>query len=281
LVETREITQGLFDALGMRLSQGRPFDPRERETGGVAVVNEAFLGALLGAATPIGRRFTPAGGEEAFTIIGVVSDVRDGGPEEPPLPTAYFPFGAGPWGAFWPYLVAAVRVQGNPLRVLPTIRERIAELDPDVPFADITSLAAIATDKLGEQRRTATFLFSLFAALALLLGAGGVFSVMAFTVTQRTQEMGLRQALGASGGEILRHVVGQGVVLAAVGIAVGLLGTVTLGRTLSGLLYEVDPLDPVILGGVSALLGAVAVLACYLPARRAASVEPTVALRHD
>lgn len=279
-MENREITRGLFETLGMRMLQGRPFSSQDRDAGGVAIVNEAFVRTVLGDTPPLGRRFAPQGSEGPFTIVGVVSDVRDGGPEQAPLPTAYYPHGAGPWG-YWPYLVAMVRSSGDPLELVPALRRRIAELDPEVPLAEVTTLEARRVQTLGSQRLTAAFLFNLFGALALLLGTGGVYSVMAFTVTQRMREMGLRRALGASGREIIQGVVGQGLALTGIGVAIGFPGVVALRRVLSELLFEISALDAATLAGVAALLAGTAVLACWLPARRAARVDPMTALRQD
>ncbi len=280
LVETRETTPGLFTALGMRVIMGRSFTEQDRRNGGVVIVNRAFVRAVFGSSQPLGRSFAPSNSEGLFTIVGVVNDVRDFGPDEAAPPIAYYPYGAGPWGT-WPYLVVAARVEGNPLRAVPTIRERLAVIDPEVPLAEIATMEDIATETLGAQRRTALFLFGLFAVVALALGAVGIYSVMAYTVEQRTREMGIRRALGASADSVIRLVLRQSLWLAGIGVGIGLLGALALGRALSSLLFDVSPFDPITLASVAAILVGVALAACYLPARRAASVSAMEALRHD
>jgi predicted permease len=291
IVEGRAVTAGWFPALGMSLRAGRMLTPADRRPGGGVLVNEAFVAELRDNSGP-GRAMTDDGEvlgetlvlswspESRFPIVGIVSDVRDFGPAAAPRPTVYWHTGAEPIGVN-AYLTAAIRTTGDPMDLLPAVRQRIAALDPNIPLVDVATLEELAMERLGGDRRSALSLLSIFAALATALGAVGIYGLMSFAVSRRTHEIGVRVALGSSHAGVLRLVLGDGLRLAALGIVIGTLLSLLTGRLLAGLLYEVTPADPRGLAAVSAVLLATALLACWVPARRAARVEVVEALRGD
>jgi putative ABC transport system permease protein len=177
-----------------------------------------------------------------------------------------------------PALAVVVRTQGDPAALASSVRGAIAEIDPGQPVYDLQSLDQLVAKSLGQRRFTLTLML-LFGVIALVLSAVGIYGVMAFAVTQRTQEIGIRMALGASAIDVLRLIVGSGMSLAAIGVVVGLAGALGITRLMSSLLFGVSPTDVLTFALVSAGLLIVALLACYLPARRAMKVDPLVALR--
>jgi putative ABC transport system permease protein len=205
-----------------------------------------------------------------------VEDVREHGPDEPPAPTIYFPHLQGDRST----MSLTVRTAGEPLEIMPDVRRIAGQLDSELPLFGISRLDQLIYDGMGSRRFTMSLL-SVFAALALLLGAVGIYGVMAYTVAQRTREIGLRQALGASPQTVLKLVVMQGVRMAGAGILFGTLGAFMLRRVMGSLWFEVSSLDPSVYVAVAGLLALVAVIACFVPARRAAAVDPMVALRQE
>ncbi len=278
LVELRAVTPGYFPATGVRLVSGRMLTVADRQSGGGVLVNEEFVRRRLGDRDPLREALVPTWAAQAWPIVGVVADTRDFGPTEGPRPTAYWMVGADPHGIN-AYLTAAVRTSGPPRDLLPPIVERLARLDPDLPLVDIFTLDEIAASTLGSGRRSLLSLLSTFAGIALFLGALGIYGVVSFAVARRTRELGVRMALGATRGNVLGLVLGHGVRLAALGVALGLFGALLTGRLLAGLLFEVSPADPLSLAAVAGLFLAVAVFACWVPARRASHVAVVEALR--
>jgi putative ABC transport system permease protein len=173
-----------------------------------------------------------------------------------------------------------VRTHGNPMDLLPAVRQQVSEIDPQVPIYGAETLEQVAADSMAEPRMTAS-LVSLFGGLVLFLAVAGIYGVIAYWVTERTHEIGVRMALGAERRDVLRMVVGQGLRLALIGVAIGIAGAFVLTRFLASLLYGVKATDPLTFIAVSFILIAVALLACYIPARRAAKVDPMVALRYE
>lgn len=271
------VAPGAFAALGIPLKRGRDFD--ENDTADrplVAIVNEAVVRESFAGENPIGRTiFCPFDRDDGMTIVGVVGDVRQRNPAIAPGPECYMPYTQHDYNASTLHVVT--RTAGDPTPFAATVRRLAAEISPYVAVS-FTTMDAMVSTRL-EDPRFRALLFGLFAGLAVCLAMVGVYGVMAYAVEQRSQEIGLRMALGASSGSVLRLILRQGMVLAAAGLALGLTGAVAATRLLSTLLFEVQPVDTQVHLGVVVLLGVMALVAGYLPARRAAVVDPMVAVR--
>jgi putative ABC transport system permease protein len=209
--------------------------------------------------------------------VGVVGDVRGFALEEPPLPTMYWPVAQI---RSTPSLAIVVRTNSDPAALAGPVRDAIAEIDRAQPIYDMQTLEQLVAKSLDQRRFTLTLML-LFGVIALVLSAIGIYGVMAFAVTQRTQEIGIRMALGASALDVLKMVVGSGMFLALIGVVVGLIGAFGLTRLMASLLFGISPTDLVTFGSVTVGLLMVALLACYIPARRATKVDPLVALRYE
>lgn len=277
LVEMRGVTPGWFDATGQRIVEGRlPTSADARPGTRAIVVNRALARSLFPEGDAIGRELRD--GDEAWTIVGVVSDVRDFGPAEDPRPTAYWPYGGDVLS--FRSMSVLVRADGaSTTALLPAIRERLRALDADLPLEDVATLETLASRTLGRERRATLALVGAFAILAVVLALVGIYAVMAFVVEERRREVGVRVALGATRTGIVRLVCGRGLQLAAIGIAIGLAGAFLAGRAVAHLLWQVRPADPLTLAGTALLFLAIALAGAALPARRAAKVEVTEALR--
>jgi putative ABC transport system permease protein len=279
--QDRQVTPGWFAAMGIPLTHGRLIQPSDDEKAPrVLVVNESFAKRFFQNGDAIGKRVRLGKLTTEFpwaTIVGIVGDVRNFALDEPPLPTMYWPVNQI---RATPSLAIVVRTQSDPLTLTSPVREAIAAIDPAQPIYGMQTLEQLVAKSLGQRRFTLTLML-LFGVIALVLSAIGIYGVMAFAVTQRTQEIGIRMALGASALDVLKMVVGSGMFLAAIGVAVGLIGAFGLTRLMSSLLFGVSPTDLVTFGLVTAGLLMVALLACYIPARRATKVDPLVALRYE
>jgi len=250
----------------------------------VAIVNEAFAKRFLPGVDPLTQRLiieelVPGqprlGAPFEWQIVGVTRSVRNAGPRRE-MEEIAVPYEQSPW----PATTVAVRTAVDPESLRNTMAAIVTSMDPDLPMADVKTMDQIVDESLASDRFSAV-LFGSFAALALLLAAVGVYGVMSFTVAQRTHEIGLRMALGAGRLDVLRGVLGEGLGTALLGIALGSLGAYGVGRVMQGMWYEVGAMDPIAFGAVAALLLMSATVACLIPARRAASVDPMVALRED
>jgi putative ABC transport system permease protein len=269
------ISEDYFRALRIPLWQGRFFVESDRtETEPVVVVNQAFAGRYFTDASVLGQ--TIVCWNKAWRIVGVVADVRPNGLRADAGPTMYFPYRQ----MARPNARLIVRTEGEPLSVLKPLRHEILALTPNRPAPRIRTIDEMLGGQTAPMRFTVRLL-SLFAALALLLAAVGVYGLMAFFVSQRTQEIGIRMALGARSVDIGKAVLRQSLRLTSVGLALGLAGALAATRIIRSLLYEVSPTDPLTFVCVGVLLAGVALLASYLPARRAARVDPMVALRYE
>jgi putative ABC transport system permease protein len=270
-----------FETMGIPLVKGRYFDARDTaDAPGVAIVSEKLAQKYWPGEDPVGKRITFEGGQQQprfREVVGVVGHVRNEGLEGESRGQYYVPYVQRPNNAD---LFLVVRTDGDPAALAPAVRSRIASVDKDLPVYKVTTMEKLVSDSLA-QRRFLMFLFGVFAALALALAVVGLYGVMSYSVTQRTHELGLRMALGAQGWDVLKMVVGQGMVLVAVGLAVGLTLAFALSRYMSSQLYEVSAVDPLTYAGIALLLAAVAFLACFIPARRATKVDPMVALRYE
>jgi len=268
----RPVTADYFKTVSIALLSGRAFNGQDRAGAqAVAVVNQTFVKTWFPQGEPVGRRLQREG--QSILIVGVVADVAPeaGAASRPAL---YVPFSQFPV----PGMSLLLRAADNPLGLVPAIRERIRALDPNVPLDRIYPLEQKVAEATISPRFT-TLLVGLFAALGMALAAVGIYGVMSYAVTERAKEIGVRRALGAQTAWILWAVIRQGMTLTLLGLALGLLGAIGATRLMTTLLFSVSATDPATFAGVSSLLIAVALLACYIPARRATKVDPVVALR--
>jgi putative ABC transport system permease protein len=273
IAETRVVSPGYFAAMGIPLRMGRPLDAHDYD-GQKVVVNEAIAKRFF-SGDPLGKRVNLCSLDPTpcwSTIVGVVGNVHQYGLEATPTLDMYFTGG-------WPrYLV--VRTASDPAGLAQSAITEVHKFDATLPVTHVMTLDNLLSDSVSP-RRFSTFLLGVFAGLALLLAAVGIYGVMSYVVSLRTNEIGIRMALGAQPRDIWRLVIGRGAQLAFAGVALGLLGALALTKLISSLLYAVKPTDPVTFGGVALLLVSVALLACYVPARRAMRVDPMVALRYE
>ena len=268
-----------FSTVGIQLRQGRLFTAGDRaERPKVVLVNETAAKAFWPNADPIGKTITmgASGFHTGAEVVGVVSDVRYSTIESASVPDAYIPFLQAPQSRMRIF----VRSRLDQAGLVAAIREEVRQLDSSLPLAEVKTMDERVGDAMW-RTRVAAWLFSAFAGLALLLTAVGIFGVMSQTVSQRTSEIGVRMALGAQGSDVLGLVLGRAGVLTAIGIGAGIAIALGLTRVMTALLYETEPGDPSTLALVALLLAIVALAACYLPARRAARVNPIVALRYE
>jgi predicted permease len=276
-VESRVVSPGFFDTMRLALQQGRNFEATDNaDAAPVVVINRELVRQIFPDGAAVGAAITPGPGNSGWQVIGIVDDHLEHGPDRPPAPTVYFAHSQSPRLS----MAFTVRTAGDPLDIVPDIRRIAAQLDAELPVYDVFSLDQLLFQGTG-LRRFNMSLLSTFAGLALLLGAIGIYGVTAYTVEQRTREIGLRQALGATGISVLRLVVGQGFKLAAIGIALGTAGAYALRQALASMLFEVSSLDPAVYLAVAVVLITVASAACLLPARRAAAIDPMIALRDE
>ena len=270
----RLVTASYFDTMGMRIVRGRGFEPREAAPS--VVVNESMVRTYFPGEDPIGRRLRFGPDTPAFSIIGVVADARVRGAREPVRIETFAPY----WQFPEPGMNVVLKTAGDPVLLTNPLKQTVASIDASVPVSGVATLASIVGASI-DQPRFFALLAAGFAVLALALAAVGIYGVMAYVVAQRTTEIGVRMALGASAGEVFRLVVGDGLKLTALGVVLGGAGSLLVARWLTSLLFGVTAGDPVTLAGTAGLLLTVAALACYVPARRATRVDPMVALRAE
>jgi predicted permease len=273
------VAPGTFAALGIPLVRGRDFDHRDvRDAPMTAIVNETLARRALPGQDVVGHKIVCAFDTlEPMTIVAVVGDVRQAGPADRPRPECYMPYLQHFYNGAT--LSIVIRTANDPMSLAETVRRKAQELAPGVPVR-FTTLDALTAQNIAQPRFRA-LLIGEFAAVGLVLALIGVFGVMAYVVSQRTAEIGLRVALGATPGQILSLLLGRGVGVIGVGLAVGLLGAVLTTRYLASLLFEIKPTDPVTYVAVAALLATTSLVALYVPASRATRVDPLVALRYE
>jgi len=279
LLQLNTVSDGYFRTLGIPLLGGRDFTARDAaEAPPVIIVNRTFAEREWPGESPLGRRVMALGGREWMTVVGVVGDARHFTLADVPAAQAYLPYAQNPAV----FSSVAVRVEGSaaPESLGPAVRAAIWSVDRDQPVWKLRSLETLMGGSLVAQRLT-TRLLAGFAAAALLLAGLGIYGVMSHAVAQRTREVGIRMALGARGAQVLRQVLGEGMVLTALAAALGLAGAFAATRLLSSQLYGVSAKDPATFATVPLILAAVALAACYLPARRASRVDPVEALREE
>ena len=274
------VSPDYFRTMETPLKRGRFFtDADDRQAPQVVLIDEALAERYFANRDPVGHRIKrggPASEAPWMTIVGLVGNIKTDGFDQPDQPHLYFPIFQNPAYAMAIY----VRTDVAASTVTQSVREKVRSLDRDLPVFGETTLAHVAAESVS-RRRFAMQVVGLFGVLALLLAAVGIYGVIAYSVTQRTREIGIRVALGASKSAILRWVLKQGMVLTIAGVVIGLIGAYALTRLLRSLLFGVGPTDIVTYGVLAALLTLVALIACYVPARRATKVDPLVALRYE
>jgi predicted permease len=283
LVQTLSVMGDYFRVMQIPLRAGRDFTPLDREGQPlVAIVNEEMVREFFPHENAIGARIRWAGDPgppQWMTVIGVVGDVKHSGLNQPPDPAVYTPFSQNDerWRRF---MTLAIRSPGASPGLVEEVKKQIWSLDSQIPVSDVHAMDDLIAVSVAQQRFN-MLLLGLFAALALILAAVGIYGAMAYAVNQRTHEIGIRTALGAQRRDVLRLVMRDGAKIALFGIASGIAGAFALTRLMAGLLFEVKPTDPATFAGVAILLALVALAACYIPARRAMRVDPMVALRYE
>jgi putative ABC transport system permease protein len=283
--DIRVISSGYFRTLRVPLLRGRLLTPADNASSApVVVINQAMAKAFWLGQDPVGHRIWigkpmgPASAEPApRQIVGIVADMRQDSLAYPPAPSMYIPYEQTRYTDS-EYFV--LRTKHQPLLSVPDVRAALHGLDPEIPLTQISTMREVVSSSLKGWRFHATLL-GIFGALALIIAAIGVYGVISYSIAQRTHEIGIRMALGAQRGDVLRLVIGQGMRLALAGIVIGVLAAIGLTRLMASLLYGVTPTDPVTFIGVAMVLAVVALLACYVPARRAMRVDPMVALRYE
>jgi putative ABC transport system permease protein len=275
VVSVRRVTPGYHQALRIPLRSGRLFEPSDREGAArVVIVNEAIVKAFFNGQDPVGRSVTMQDAE--WTIAGVVGDVHQSSLEAGPLAEVYVPLTQGGPGAG----ELVIRTSGGPYAVLPAVRSAVLQELPEVPLRNVRSLDEVLARRVA-QRRLNMLLLGLFGLLGLVIAAVGIYGVMAYVVSQRTKEIGVRMALGASRSAVVGMVLRSACVLVAIGLAVGGLGAWYLSATAEAFLFRTEATDPRAFAAALAVLSIAALVASAIPARRAASVDPMVALRAE
>jgi predicted permease len=295
-VRVMPVRHDFFETLGLQIRAGRGLEPAENSRAArVAVVDETLARRLFQDSNPVGRRFRfsvgPAAGSNEMEIVGVVNDMIipgrvTGGRTDDFLPTVYLPQGFRP-GDHFPELGQTlpsfpinfeIRTAANPMALLPTIREAVAEIEPDLPLVDPKTMVQGMEERL-EPTRLLSWIWISFGGLALLLSSIGLYGLMAYSVEQRTREVGIRTALGAQRRDVMQLILGQGLFLVLVGLVAGLAASLAANQLIRSIIFGVTLYDPTTIAGVAVVLFSVTGIAAYLPARRAARVDPTIALR--
>lgn len=273
----QRVSPDYFRTLGTRLIKGRYLDERDTaDQPGVTLINETFARKYFPDEDPVGKTVI-ANMTSYFpklTIVGIVADFKMNALDKPVFPEMFWPVAQWPGRDCWLML----RTKVDPLALAAAARDEIGNFDRDLPVEEMSTMTSVIGDSMWRYRFSA-LLIGLFSALALVLAAAGIYGVMSYAVSRRTREIGIRLALGAQPRNVLVQVVREGMKLAALGLALGAAVSLVLGRAVASLLFGVTATDPVTFAAVSLLLASVALVACYVPARRAAKVDPMIALR--
>ncbi len=278
-VDWRLVTPDYFRAMGIPLLKGRLFTTSDNEDApGVALINESLARRYWPNEDPVGKRLR-SGFEQGkwVSIIGVVGGIKHHGLDNDTVIEMYRPYDQAPFPSS---MTVMARTTHDPAALAAAIRSAVWSVDRDVPVDSVQPMSQVVSQSLAPRRAT-MLLLVILAAVALMLGIVGIYGVMAYTVSQRTHEIGIRMALGAQTGEVLKLVIKQGMALSLSGVLIGLGGAFALTRAMKTLLFTVSATDPLTFAGVAALFACIALLACYLPARRAAKVDPMIALRYE
>jgi predicted permease len=276
LIGIHAVNGGYFRAMGIPLLRGRELSASDAANSPlVVVINQKLADTLWPGQDPIGKHFNVMTDKQS-EVVGVVGNVLHNGLAEPVSAESYVPFAQNPWA----YVCLAVRAKGDPKAVYSAVRSLLSEIEPQLPMHDMRPMSQVVTETMAAQRLT-LWLVGGFAALALVLAFVGIYGVMSYSVTERLHEIGVRVALGAQARDVLRLVVGHGMKVTAMGLALGILGALLATRAMKALLFEVRSSDPLTYGVLAAVLAIAALPACYFPARRATAVDPLATLRHE
>jgi len=274
----RPVSAGYFETIGIPVQQGRGFDPGDNEDSPlVVVINTSMAWTYWNQQNPVGQRVRFSD-HEWRTVVGVTGDVHHEGLGTKPEPEMYIPYAQVPNVEARPLIV--LRTSIEPASVTSALRKAVSEVDANIPMDQVETMKQIVYGSVGQSRfRTAVLV--MFGLLSLFVASIGLYGVMSYSVSQRTREFGIRMAVGSSRGAVLRLVFGEAVKLVSVGVGLGLVGAVLLTRLIANLLYGVAPFDATTLASVSILLAGVALVASYVPARRAANINPIDSLRYE
>jgi len=277
----RDVSPGYFHAMGIPLKDGREFalDDSASNARCVLIVNEAMAHRYWPGENPVGKQMEDACPKHSpALIVGLVGDSKQDSVDSQAEPELYVPYSQHPFASF--LVTFVVRTASNPHDFAAAARRAVWEVDHEQPVIQIQTMENVILESIWRQRFSATML-GIFALVALLLSAVGIYGVLSYSVSRRTHEIGIRTALGATQGNILRMVIGEGSILILLGVGAGIFAALGLTHLLAGLLYGIRPRDPFTFAALSLLLMGVGLLSVYLPARRAAKVAPMVALRHE
>ena len=273
----RLVSPGYFRTMGITLAQGRDFEDHDStDPQGVAIVSSTMARRYWPGGDPIGRRVKPGGSRNWMTVVGIAGDVTQRGLDEPPAPMVYY----CAYKANWNPMSLVVRTDADVSAIAAAVRGVVRSIDRELPVSNVSTVEDLRAASVAPQRFNMLMLV-IFAAVALSLAAVGIYGVMAYSVTQRTHEIGIRMALGSRPRDVLRLIVGQAMRLTIAGIVLGSGAALALTRLMQSLLFGVSATDLATFLAVPALLAAVALAACYLPARRATKVDPTIALKYE
>ncbi len=276
-IDWRQASPGLFQTLEIPLLRGRDFTDRDvADAPLVTIVSQETVKKLWGAEDPLGRVIRLVGSGKEFTVVGVVGDVHLTGLDQEPIAEMYFPAAV----RLAALMDVAVRTHGRPEDSLAAIRRTVRELDPELPVATVRTVEQWVANNAAQPRLNSALL-AIFAAVALLIAAIGIYGVLSYSVNQRTREIGVRMALGAPRSDVLRMIVGEGMRMGLAGIGAGLVGAFALSRAMASMLFGVQARDPLTFGSVSVILMVISPAACYFPARRATAIDPITALRDE
>jgi predicted permease len=279
VVGTSAVSPDYFRTLGMQVRAGRAFNEDDRaDAPGVVIINETLARRFFPGEDPLGKRLDSFNPKSPWpAIVGVVADVKHLGPDEEVRPEIYFPYSQTP---VYTDPIFAVRASVEPVRMAAALRREVVEVDPDQPVYEVMTMERRLANSMAP-RRNGMLLFGVFAAVALAISAIGVYGVTSYSVGQRTREIGIRMALGAEGRDVLKSVIKQGLKPISAGVTIGLIASLALTRLMKNLLFEVSATDPPTFAVIALILNVVALIACWVPARRATKVDPLAALRNE
>jgi len=277
IIHTRSVSPGYFGTLGIRLLKGRDFSDRDKsDAPRTAVINSELARIYFLNEDPLGKRITFDDGQSWISIVGVIGDVKQLGLDSSAKPEVYFPY----LQVSEPSMSLVARTVSDPLSLAAAVKNQIQTIDKDLPIDEAKTMQQLLAESISG-RQFNMLLLTIFALVALVLAVVGIYGVMSYTVTQRTHEIGIRVAIGAQSRDVFRMVIGQGMRLAIIGVAFGLVGAFGLTRLMTSMLFGVEPTDPATFVTIAVLLTVVALVACYIPGRRATKVNPLVALRYE